>query len=356
MVERVGVAGSGTGGAFVVPVVPMVQAPMAGGVATPGLVSAVSEAGALGFLAGGYLSADRLAEQVAAVRGRTDRPFGVNLFVPGERGGDDALAAYRAELRPEAERFGVTLPEGDLYDRDDYDAKVRGLVADPVTVVSFTFGLPGAEEVAALRAAGSALVVTVTSVAEAEAAVAVGADALCVQGPEAGGHRSTHRVDDEPGTAPLPELVAGIARRVRVPLVAAGGLADGRDIAAVLQAGAVAAQLGTAYLRTDEAGTSRPHRDALVDPAFTATTVTRAFTGRPARALRSDFTEAHGAHAPRAYPQVHRLTAPLRTAAVRAGAPEAMALWAGTGFRHARTGPAAGLTRALWDEARSATG
>ncbi|WP_103503101.1 nitronate monooxygenase [Streptomyces sp. SM14] len=356
MVERVGVAGSGAGGAFVVPVVPVVQAPMAGGVATPELVAAVSGAGALGFLAGGYLSADRLAEQVAAVRGRTDRPFGVNLFVPGERGGDDALAAYRAELRPEAERFGVTLPEGDLYDRDDYDAKVRGLVADPVAVVSFTFGLPGAEEVAALRAAGSALVVTVTSVAEAEAAVAVGADALCVQGPEAGGHRSTHRVDDEPGTAPLPELVAGIARRVRVPLVAAGGLADGRDIAGVLQAGAVAAQLGTAYLRTDEAGTSRPHRDALVDPAFTATTVTRAFTGRPARALRSVFTEAHGAHAPRAYPQVHRLTAPLRAAAVRAGAPEAMALWAGTGFRHARTGPAADLTRALWDEARSATG
>lgn len=336
-------------------VAPVVQAPMAGGVATPELVAAVCRAGGTGFLAGGYLTADVLAERIAAVRRRVDGPFGVNLFVPGGRAGDEAVGAYRAALEPEAARFGVTLRTDDLYERDDWEAKLRLLVAAPVPIVSFTFGLPAAEDLAALRDAGSLLVATVTSVPEAVAAADAGVDLLCVQGPEAGGHRATFHVADTPGAAPLAELLAAVVRAVRRPVVAAGGLRDGRDVAAVLRAGAVAGQLGTAFLLTDEAGTSGTHRAALTADRFGETVVTRAFSGRPARGLRNAFTDAHGAAAPAAYPQVHHLTAPLRAAAARAGEPEAVSLWAGTGYRSARPGPAEAVTRVLLRES-GATG
>jgi nitronate monooxygenase len=326
----------------------IVLAPMAGGVSTPGLVKAVGEAGGLGFLAGGYLRPDALREQIAAVRAAGGgRPFGVNLFVPGEAGDPGGLAEYRSELL----RYGAELPKAPGYDRDWWEEKVRLLVEQPVPVVSFTFGVPAAEDMAALRAVGSVLVVTVTSVEEAEAAVTAGAEVLCVQGPEAGAHRGTHRVTDEPGEVPLMELLAAVGRRVPVPLIAAGGLATGADIARVLDAGAVAAQLGTAYLRAPEAGTAQTHKDALVDPRYETTVVTRAFTGRPARALRTAFIEEHGERAPKAYPQVHHLTAPLRAAARQRGEAGRMSLWAGTGHRHARAEPAAVITRALWAEA-----
>ncbi|MFX4294058.1 nitronate monooxygenase [Streptomyces bohaiensis] len=337
-------------------VAPVVQAPMAGGVATPELVAAVCRAGGTGFLAGGYLTAEALAERVAAVRARIDGPFGVNLFVPGERSGDEAVGAYREELAPEAARFGVTLRTDDLYERDDWEAKVRLLVAAPVPLVSFTFGLPSPAELAALRAAGSRLVATVTTVAEAVAAAEAGVDALCVQGPEAGGHRATFRVGDTPEDVPLPRLVAAVVRAARKPVIAAGGLRDGRDVAAVLGEGAVAGQLGTAFLLTDEAGTSPAHRAALTAGRFGETVVTRAFSGRPARGLRNAFIDAHGAAAPPAYPQVHHLTAPLRAAASRAGDPDAMSLWAGTGFRAARSGTAAAVTRSLLAEVDAAGG
>ncbi|MET8539340.1 nitronate monooxygenase, partial [Kitasatospora sp. NPDC004799] len=186
--------------------VPVIGAPMAGGASTPELVAAVNRAGGLGFLAAGYRSAEALAEQVAAVRKATDRPYGVNLFVPGPPGDAAAVAAYRERLRPEAEQWGVTLPEEIGPDRDDWDAKLAALLADPVPVVSYTFGLPAAEEAAALRAVGTLQVGTVTTPAEARAAEAVGMDALCVQGPEAGGHRGTHRITDQPGELPLLRL------------------------------------------------------------------------------------------------------------------------------------------------------
>ncbi|WP_245241220.1 nitronate monooxygenase [Streptomyces spiramenti] len=337
-------------------VAPVVQAPMAGGVATPELVAAVCDAGGTGFLAGGYLTAEALAERIAAVRARVRSAYGVNLFVPGERAADESVAAYREVLAPRAARFGVKLRTGDLYERDDWEAKVRLLVAEPVPIVSFTFGLPPAGDLAALRAAGSTLIATVTSVPEAVAAAEAGVDALCVQGPEAGGHRATFRVQDTPGELPLPRLVGAVLRAVRKPVIAAGGLRDGRDVAAVLRAGAVAGQSGTAFLLTDEAGTSATHRTALSDDRFAETVVTRAFSGRPARGLRNAFVDAHGAEAPPAYPQVHHLTAPLRAAAARAGEPDSVSLWAGTGFRAARSGPAAAVTRALLDGAGGTAG
>ncbi|MFI9274220.1 nitronate monooxygenase [Kitasatospora sp. NPDC052896] len=336
------------------PVVPIIAAPMAGGASTPELVAAVNQAGGLGFLAAGYRTAGVMAEQIARTRVLTDRPFGVNLFVPAAT--DPAalagLPAYRAELLPEAERWGVELPERIPPDDEDWAAKLAVLLADPVPVVSYTFGLPTRQEATALRAAGTAQVATVTSADEARAAARLGMDALCVQGPEAGGHRGTHRAGDEPGTESLPELLVLVRAAVGLPLIAAGGLATGADLAAALRAGAAAVQLGTAYLRADEAGTSPVHRAALADPRFEQTVQTRAFTGRVARGLRNAFTDRHAGHAPHAYPEVHHLTAPLRAAAARRGDPEALHLWAGTGHARAGAGPAAEITAALWRAAQ----
>ncbi|MFJ4594670.1 MULTISPECIES: nitronate monooxygenase [unclassified Kitasatospora] len=331
--------------------VPVVGAPMAGGASTPELVAAVNRVGGLGFLAAGYRSAAAMAEQVALVRELTGGPFGVNLFVPAPPGDPAAVAAYRERLRPEAERWDVALPEEIGPDRDDWEAKLAVLLADPVPVVSYTFGLPTPQEAAAVRAAGSFQVGTVTTPAEARAAEAVGMDALCVQGPEAGGHRATHRIGDEPGDVPLLELLPAVRAVTALPLIAAGGLGDGPAVAAALRAGAAAVQLGTALLRADEAGTSAAHRAALTELPETA--VTRAFTGRPARGLRNAFIDRHGPYAPPAYPEVHHLTQPLRAAATRRADLQSMHLWAGTAHHLARTGPAADLIAELWAAARA---
>ncbi|MFI2611836.1 NAD(P)H-dependent flavin oxidoreductase [Kitasatospora sp. NPDC018619] len=330
--------------------VPVIAAPMAGGPSTPELVAAVNRAGGLGFLAAGMKSAAALSEQITAVRKASDRPFGVNLFVPGPPGDAAAVAAYRERLRPEAERWDVELPQEAGPDRDDWEAKLALLVADPVPVVSYTFGLPTAEEAAALRAVGTMQVATVTSPQEARAAEALGMDALCVQGPEAGGHRGTHRAADQPGELPLLRLLPAVREVTALPLIAAGGLGDGPAVAAALRAGAVAVQLGTALLRSDESGASAAHRAALVELRETA--VTRAFTGRPARGLRNAFMDRYGPYAPPAYPEVNRLTTPLRAAAARRGDTTAMHLWAGTAHRLARTGPAETIVADLWRSAR----
>ncbi|AUG76183.1 2-nitropropane dioxygenase [Kitasatospora sp. MMS16-BH015] len=331
--------------------VPVVAAPMAGGPSTPELVAAVSGAGGLGFLAAGYKSAAATAEQISETRKLTDRPFGMNLFVPAEGEQEGAgYAAYRELLGPEAERWGVELPAVPRADRDDWEAKLALLTADPVPYVSYTFGLPTAAEAAALRAVGTVQIGTVTSAAEARAAEAVGMDALCVQGPEAGGHRGTHRVEQEPGRTPLLALLGEVAAVTRLPLLAAGGIGSGAAIAAALRAGAVAVQLGTAYLSSDESGASAVHRAALV-AAGSETVVTRAYTGRAARGLRNAFIDRYGPAAPKAYPAVHHLTAPIRGAAAKAGDSGTMHLWAGTAHALTRTGPAAELTRELWREA-----
>ncbi|MFJ5926129.1 nitronate monooxygenase [Kitasatospora sp. NPDC092948] len=329
--------------------VPLIAAPMAGGPSTPELVAAVNGAGGLGFLAAGYRTVDGTLDQIRRTRELTDRPFGVNLFVPAPPSDPGPVAAYRELLRPEAERWGVELPAEIRSDRDDWEAKLEALLRDPVPYVSYTFGLPERAEAEALRAAGIRQLGTVTSPEEARAATALGMDALTVQGPEAGGHRGTHRAEDVPGTLPLLELLAAVREVTALPLIAAGGLGDGPAVAAALRAGAVAAQLGTAYLRTDESGASAAHRRALVE--LPDTTVTRAFTGRPARALRNAFVTRYDADAPPAYPEVHYLTQPLRAAAARREDPDGMHLWAGTAHALAREGGAGAVTRVLWGDA-----
>jgi nitronate monooxygenase len=323
---------------------------MAGGPSTPALVAAVSGAGGLGMLAAGYRTPAAVVAEIAAVRAATTAPFGVNVFLPGPEPDPAAVAAYARRLAPEADRRGVALgaPVGG---DDDWAAKVDLLVAERVPVVSFAFGLPPAAAVEALQAAGVAVLVTVTTPGEAAAAAGTGADALVVQGAEAGAHRGgpTDPDREELGLLPLLRLVV---RVTPLPLVAAGGIADGAAVAAVLAAGAALAQLGTAFLRCPEAGTAALHRAALAAPGDTA--LTRTFTGRRARALVTPFVTAHSAAAPAAYPQVHQLTGPLRAAARAAGDPDGVNLWAGQAHELALDVPAGELVARLGADARAA--
>ncbi|MBB6285047.1 nitronate monooxygenase [Geobacillus subterraneus] len=337
--------------------VPIIQAPMAGGVSTPELAAAVSNAGGLGFLAGGYKTAEAMRTEIHKLRTLTDRPFGVNVFVPGDKTVDEkALEHYRAVLDAEAERLGAAVGEP-KWDDDDWQAKLDVLLQEQVPVASFTFGCPDKAVIAALQKAGAFVIVTVTSVEEAHIASEAGADALCVQGVEAGGHRASFRNDPEQDEAiALFPLLADVRAAVRLPLVAAGGIMDGRGIAAALKAGASAVQLGTAFLRCPESGAHPLHKQALADPRFTETAVTRAFTGRPARGLANRFMAEYSDLAPAAYPQVHHMTKPLRAAAAKAGDPKGMSLWAGEGYRMARELPAAELVEELKRELEEVQG
>ncbi|MFI5777053.1 nitronate monooxygenase [Nocardia sp. NPDC051570] len=327
---------------------PIVLAPMAGGPSTPGLAAAVSEAGGLGFLATGYLSAADSAERIARVRQLTAAPFGVNLFAPGAPSAPDRFAAY-------LERVGRRFPLGEpRFDDDEWDAKLDRLTANPVPVVSFTFGCPSAERIALLRAAGSEVWVTVTSVPEARIAIEAGADVLVAQGAEAGGHRASF-VDRAEDDAADPLSVLALLQLLTAdtdrPIVATGGIGTGAGIAAALTAGAAAVQLGTAFLRCPEAGTAALHRDAL--PIETPTMLTRAFSGRRARGLRNQFILDHP-DAPVAYPEIHYATSPLRKAARESGNADAVNLWAGQTHTLAVEAPAGELVRMLSEAAKSA--
>lgn len=332
----------------------VIAAPMAGGTSTPGFVTAVHRAGGFGFLAAGYKSADAVNAEIRSCRDAGIR-FGVNVFVPDPaqlNPSPDAVARleeYRSSLGRDAARYGVTVPPLKLDDDDAWQAKIDLLLHDPVELVSFAFGLPDSPIVRALRKAGSTVLATVTSRAEAELAADRGFDALVVQHGSAGAHSGAF-LSAQPGGMPpsTADLIREVRAAVDLPLIAAGAVSDAGAVRAVIAAGAVAAQVGTALLRTDESGARQLHKDALGDDSFTGTAPTRAFTGRYARALVNDFVRDH-ADAPEGYPAIHHLTAPIRAAAAAAGDRERLNLWAGNGWRSARTGPVADAVCALLD-------
>jgi nitronate monooxygenase len=333
---------------------PIVLAPLAGGPSTPELTAAVSNAGGLGFLAAGYLGAQELADRLERLRMLTERPFGVNIFVPGAATDPAVVERYGRVLSAEAAGSGSSLGEP-KFDDDDWHAKLALVMAGRVPVASFAFGCPSAEVVSGLQDEGVEVWVTVSRPEDAHEAVDAGADVLVVQGAEAGGHRSSF-VDD-----PGDDLVDGIGllsllQLIRAgtdrPLVAAGGIGTGAGVASVLAAGASAAQLGTAFLCCPEAGTWSGQRDAVRSAAPTA--MTRAFTGRLARGVVNGFLTTYTAEAPAAYPEVHHLTSPLRRAARAAGNPDLVNLWAGQTHELAGTEPAGELTTRLASEAREA--
>jgi NAD(P)H-dependent flavin oxidoreductase YrpB (nitropropane dioxygenase family) len=327
---------------------PVLAAPMAGGPSTPELVIAAARAGGLGFLAGGYRTAPALAEQIAKVRA-AGVSFGVNLFAPNPVPVDQAgFLRYAQLIAGEGEPYGLDLAAAAIVEDDDlWHGKIDLLLADPVPVASFTFGIPSRQVIQALRRAGTLVAQTVTSASEARLGVECGADVLMVQACAAGGHSGTLTPQELPADIPLAELLAQVGAAVPVPVVAAGGIATAEAAAAAIRAGATAVAVGTVLLRAGEAGTTPTHRAALADPARRETVLTRAFTGRPARGLRNRFTDLYSRAAPGGYPALHHLTSPLRKAAAAAGDPERLHLWAGTGYRQATAEPAAAILARL---------
>jgi nitronate monooxygenase len=334
--------------------VPIVLAPLAGGPTTPELAAAVSNTGGLGFLAAGYLTADALRDQIAGARALTRAAIGVNLFVPGSPAPSGQVARYAATLANAAAEAGVELGTA-RFDADQWAAKLALVTTDPLPVTSFTFGCPDRSAVEALHAAGSEVWITVTTPEDARQAADAGADVLVVQGIEAGGHQGSFSDDpahDAEGGFGLLALLQLVRSETELPLIAAGGIATGSGIAAVLAAGARAAQLGTAFLRCPEAGTPAVQRAAVA--TATPTALTRAFTGRLARGIRNRFLDEHSDDAPSAYPEVHYLTSPLRAAGRKAGNPDLVNLWAGQAHELTRDLPAAELVGVLASETRAA--
>jgi nitronate monooxygenase len=333
---------------------PIVAAPMAGGPSTPALVAAASSAGGFGVFPGGYLSPAAFRDGIRAVRAATDAPFGVNLFVAEDFEVDEArIAAALDRLRPYADELGIALGVPDAFG-EDVDALLEVAVDERVPFLSFTFGVLPADRLAALHAAGTVSCGTATNLAEARALADAGVGMICVQAGEAGGHRGGFLGDPADSAVGLTALVPLVRDAVDVPVIAAGGLMDGRGVAAALALGADAAQLGTAFLLSPEAGTNRPYREALGRAAETDTTLTRAFSGRPARGLRNRMTEELAGVALPPYPVMNALTRPLRQAAAAAGRADFLSMWAGHGVAAARALPAGELVATLETETDAA--
>lgn len=333
--------------------IPILQAPMVGA-SLDELTVAVSEAGGMGTLAAGALAPEDIGPMVAAIRSRTERPFGVNLLMAPR--GDPApgeVDAALARLAPWYAELGLDAPAAPNSFAPDFEAQLEALIAAAPPVASFTFSILTAAQMRRLQAVGTYVVGTATTAAEARAWAAIGADGICAQGFEAGGHRGHFLAEAEASLVGAMALVGTIRAAVDLPVIAAGGIMDGRGVAAGLALGAAAVQMGTAFLLADEAITSAPWRGAVAASGDDATRLTRAFTGRFARGIENRFMRAmQGAEdSVPAYPIQNRLTQPMRAAAAKAGDAELLSLWAGQAVALARQGKAADMVRDWWREA-----
>lgn len=337
---------------------PIIQAPMAGGSDGPALAGAVSAAGGLGSLGAAYLTPEQIGEAARAVRARTNSAFAINLFVPTPPPPAFDPAAALRRVAPFHADLGLPAPVPPSAQGIDFAAQLAAALASGAQVLSFTFGILPSDAIAAARARGMLLVGTATTVEEALALERAGVDAIVAQGSEAGGHRGTFAGPFEAAMIGTMALVPQVVDAVRLPVVAAGGIMDGRGVAAALALGAVAAQLGTAFLTCDEAGAPPAFKAAILAAREDGTRVTRAFSGRPARGIVNRFMDAidgpESAQDILPFPVQNALTRPLRTAAAKAGRAEFLSLWAGQGVRLARKQPAADLVERLAAETTEA--
>ena len=338
---------------------PIVQAPMAGGGDTPRLVAAVSEAGGLGSIGAAYLTPQQIIETGRAVRSLTSRPFGINLFAPERPPAPPKdTAAVIQRVAPFFAEVGLPPPAAPALPADAFADQVAACLETGATLFSFTLGTVPESAMKALKQRGLLVVGTATTVEEAILLEKAGVDAVVAQGSEAGGHRGTFASPFETSLVGTIALVPQVRDAVRVPVLASGGIMDGRGIAAALALGASAVQMGTAFLATDEAGAAECYKQALVSAREDSTRVTRAFSGRPARGIVNRFMEEVERHPPAIlpFPLQNTLTRPLRTAAAKAGRAEFLSLWAGHGSRMARRVPAAELMSRLVSETDAVVG
>jgi len=314
---------------------PIIQAPMAGGISTVDLAITVSQNGGLGFLAAGYKTPEAIEQEIVKCK-EAALPFGVNIFVPQHDAIDESVFLYKERLE---EDFQIPLSIPEQHD-DFWNEKLELVMAYQVPYVSFTFGCPSKEIIEKIKKNGSYVIVTVTNLEEAKKALEHGADAICLQGAEAGGHRATFQNMDENSNVPLLELIPTIRKKIPVPLIAAGGIMNGKDIYLALKSGADAVQLGTAFLCTEESGANPVYKQALKSGEFEETALTRTFSGRLARGLKNEFMMKYESIAPASYPAVNTLTQPIRAKALKENNPQAMSLWASTRFQEIQQGTA----------------
>ena len=337
---------------------PIVQAPMAGGGDTPALVATVSEAGGIGCFGGAYLTPDQILATADAVRQRTNRAFCVNLFAPQPAPAAIDPAGAVARVAPFFAELGLERPSAPAPPADGFEDRLAAALESGASVFSFTLGLLPDAAMQAIKARGMTLVGTATTVDEAVALERSGVDAVIAQGGEAGGHRGTFLGDLEAGVVGTMALVPQVVDAVSVPVIASGGVMDGRGIAAALVLGAGAVQMGTAFLTCTEAGVPEAYKTAILGAAESGTRVTRAFSGRPARGIVNRFmrTVEAGAGPDEIldFPLQNTLTRPMRTAAAKQGKAEYLSLWAGQGVRLARRTTAGELMAALVAETEAA--
>ena len=338
---------------------PVIQAPLAGGGDTPALVAAVSEAGALGSIGASYLTPGQIVETARAVRARTACPFGINLFAPlpaPEPPREPGRALDR--LEPFYAELALPRPELPALAADSFGEQLAAALESGASVFSFTFGMLPPAALEAIRARGMFVIGTATTVGEAVSLETAGVDAIVTQGSEAGGHRGTFAGAFEAGLVGTMALVPQVVDAVKVPVIASGGIMDGRGIAAALALGASAVQMGTAFLTCHEAGIPEVYKEAILRAREDETCLTRAFSGRPARGIVNRFmTEIDrtpGSILP--FPLQNALTRPLRSAAARQGRAEFLSLWAGQAVRLARRQSAADLVARLAVETEEAVG
>jgi nitronate monooxygenase len=334
---------------------PIIQAPMGGGFTPPELVAAASNAGALGSIGAPYLTPAQIAEAAEKSRALTAKPFNINLFAGGYAAESRVDPAPMMALLADVHReLGIAPPVLPPLAPSPLDGQLEAVLAAQPKVFSFTFGIPPADALARMKQQGIIIFGTATTVGEAQLLAAVGVDVVVAQGEEAGAHRGTFAGAFEDAMVPTLELVDAIVRNVKIPVIASGGLMDGRDIAKALKRGAVAAQLGTAFLTCPECGAPKAHKQALLNARADTTVITRAFSGRHARGLRNAFIDAVKPETILPFIQQNDLTRPMRGAAAKLEKPDYLSLWAGRGVTRIRQMPAAELIKTLVAEIAAA--
>lgn len=335
---------------------PIIQAPMAGGITTPQLVAAVAAAGALGSFGAGYQSPADLRMAIRAVRQQTDRPFAVNLFTPELAPIDLAqIERIQAVMQPYRAELGIAPPPPPSAYAPNFEEQIAVVIEERVPIFSFAFGIPAAALLLELKRRGVILVGTATTVREAVALEAAGVDLIVAQGSEAGGHRGAFLGDPAAALVGTLALVPQAVDSVRAPVIAAGGIMDGRGLAAALALGAGAVQMGTAFLPCPESGAHQRYKQAVLESDDEATGLTVAFSGKPARGIANRFSIEMAAHAAAipAYPVQNVLTRDIRQTAAQQNRPDLMSLWAGQATCLSRALPAAQLVAATVAEAEA---
>lgn len=329
---------------------PIIQAGMAGGITTSELVAAVSNSGGLGSLGAGYQTPEEMRASIKKIRELTDKPFGVNLFVPERPVIDDAkvdesnrlLAPIRRALQIDTPRFA----EGSS---DRFTEQIEAVIECQVPVCTFTFGLPAKEMLRRLKSQRVTVIGTATTVSEALMNEELGMDMVVVQGAEAGGHRGSFATAFDQAMVGTMALVPQAVDHVHIPVIAAGGIMDGRGVLAALILGAEAVQMGTAFVTCEESGASPLHKSAILTAAEDGTAVTSAFSGKPARGIRNTFMKSFEADEGSwpDYPIQNQLTKDIRSAAAKQDRPEYISMWSGQAPRLSKNWPAGQILREI---------